>query len=152
MAQLIHCDYAGCTVLADVLITRIANGETLAWCDEHYLDMSIAIVAAAEAISAGMPPDEPDNAVLADAVGHLADEAAVDDAASRLDGVTAPIPAFPTSPDSSDADARAPEPPTKPADGRKSGRVVSDATPGDDGAPGPSTAAVGATGEVADPA
>ena len=152
MAQLIHCDYTDCPALADVLISRIANGETMAWCDDHYLEMSAAIVAAAEAIAAGMDPGQLGNPVLADAADHMVGEAAADDAASRLESLPAQRPAFPTSPESSAADDPAPGPPTKPAGGRESPKRASEAPPEAIAALGANLGPMEATAEADPPA
>ena len=47
MAQPMHCDYAGCSLLAEWITSRIDNGDTLAWCDEHYLFLCRSVVAQA---------------------------------------------------------------------------------------------------------
>jgi hypothetical protein len=116
MAQLIHCDATDCPELAAVMITRIENGETMAWCDPHFVAMAQAItesIAGAEA------------------------EATDAEALARLEAA-APPDAFPMSPESSDAGTADPEPPGRPARGRARTAVDIDATPDPDAAPGPS--------------
>lgn len=52
MAQTIRCDYTECPELADVIVSNLENGETVAWCGPHYIEAAIAIadsVASAEA-------------------------------------------------------------------------------------------------------
>lgn len=100
MAQLIRCDYQGCAEIADVLVSRIINGETVAWCDPHYLEMCQAIVGAVAQAEA--------------------DQAAAD-AEARLAAAHPPTNP-PTSGGSSDADDPPAGRPTKPADGRKAAR------------------------------
>lgn len=47
MAQPIHCDHQGSDPhLADQLISRLATGDTTAWCDPHYLEVVMAIAGA----------------------------------------------------------------------------------------------------------
>lgn len=95
MAQTITCDYQGAEPhMADVLVSRItpgANGETLAWCDPHYVEVCQAIAAA-----------------VADQEAGLADDAAV--ASLEASGPT-------TSPASSDADGAPDDKPGLPPDG-----------------------------------
>lgn len=43
MAQTILCDYTGCGELADVIVSNLENGETVAWCGPHYIEAAIAI-------------------------------------------------------------------------------------------------------------
>lgn len=119
MAQLIHCDGTDCPELATVMVSTIANGDTLAWCDGHYVAMCQAI---AEAIAA-QEAEETDT-----------------DAIARLDRLAAPPP-FPTSPESSGEGAADPGQPGRPARGRARSGTGSDATPEPNAAPGPSEAA-----------
>ncbi len=117
MAQPFPCDYEGCPNLADVIISRVADGETQTWCDLHFLAMCQAIVDNLEA-----------QATMA------GDDAAI----ARLEAAgEATIP--PTSGPSSGEDAAAPGEPGRPASGPDSSGVDSDATQGGLGAPGPST-------------
>src|SRR6266540_4366806 len=64
MAQAIHCDGPGETHLADVLVSRIDNGDTTAWCFAHYVDVCRAVVESAEQASrergAGRAASRPD--------------------------------------------------------------------------------------------
>lgn len=49
MAQAIHCDGEGHRdAAADVLVSRLENGETSAWCFDHYVEVCAAIVATVE--------------------------------------------------------------------------------------------------------
>lgn len=82
MANPLHCDATDCPDWADVLVSRIANGETLAWCDAHFVQMCEAVASAAA---------QPE-----------ADEA--DAEALRRLGAAADAEAFPSSVASSDAD------------------------------------------------
>jgi hypothetical protein len=44
-AQAIHCDWEGhLDALADVMVTRLENGDTTAWCFPHYVEISRAAV------------------------------------------------------------------------------------------------------------
>jgi len=116
MAQLIHCDAAECTELAAVLLSRIETGDTMAWCDAHYV---VTCQAVAEAVAA--------------------QEAEATDAEVEARLAALPEPrAFPTPDGSSAEDAADPEPPTRPASGRGRRERDTDATPGPDAAPGPS--------------
>ncbi|TMK84605.1 MAG: hypothetical protein E6G44_09735 [Actinobacteria bacterium] len=44
MAQPMHCDYAGCPNLGDWIVSRVDNGDTFAWCQEHYVLLCRATV------------------------------------------------------------------------------------------------------------
>ncbi len=61
MAQRIHCDYTGCGRLADVMTSRLADGDTTAWCFEHYVAVCQAVVAEAQAAEERRPLPAPDN-------------------------------------------------------------------------------------------
>lgn len=126
MGQPIHCDYAGEPHLADVMITRIANGETLAWCDEHYVEVCRAI---AEAVD-GQERAQADAAALA-ALG----------AAPAGDGP-------PTSPGSSDAGDPPAVPPTAPDSGPPKRVRHSGASPSTGEAPEPNLGATDDPGEA----
>jgi len=70
MAQAIHCDGEGhLEVLADVMVSNLANGDTSAWCFAHYVDVSRALV------------DTFDQAVA---------EKEAAEVAARLEGITPP--------------------------------------------------------------
>lgn len=115
MAQPINCDGAGEGHPADVLVSRLDNGETTAWCDLHYIEVCRAIVDAVEAAER----DATDAAALAQLAAAEAGEPVTlpaDVVPLDAGGVgAAPGGAFPTSGDSSDAAAPPAEPPTKPA-------------------------------------
>lgn len=50
MAQAIHCDGEGHRdAMADVLVSRIENGDTSAWCMDHYVELCRAVVETFEA-------------------------------------------------------------------------------------------------------
>ena len=95
MAQTIHCDSEGCVdsegmpTEANWLVSRQDAGETLAWCDAHYVELCRAVVAQVDSASAepapaaAEPPQEPDE-----------DEDDTD-ALARLQAVTAPASADP---------------------------------------------------------
>lgn len=146
MAQPIHCDFTGCGELADVMVSRTANGETLAWCDDHYLVMCEAIAAQVAQLRAGVEPELTGNMVVDDAIDHLATEAADTAVAARLDFEPRAPDHFPTSDDWSAADEAPPEPPTKPAGGRKNGGVATETTPEPIDAPGANLAGTEGTG------
>lgn len=139
MAQPINCDYAGEVHPADVLVSRLGDGETTAWCDPHYIEVARAIVDAVEAAER----QATDEAALAQ-LGVAADgqpetihpvmaEAFSDAPAVIVDGAygTPPVrevgvnvtpppelaETFPTWGDSSDAGAPPAEPPTAPDSG-----------------------------------
>lgn len=60
MANPIHCDWAGCELLADVMVSRLSDGETTAWCGAHYVGIAQAVVSAAEdVVLAPEPEPEP---------------------------------------------------------------------------------------------
>lgn len=170
MAQPIHCDAEGEHHLADVLVSRIANGETLAWCDPHYIDVCRAIIEAVDAaereaadadalgrlgdVAASLPVDG-DAVPAADAAmptaGTPPDEGAWSGGileADPLDAIAATDVGFPTSGDSSPAATPPAEPPTKRAGGRKRTEPHSGATPSTNARPEPSTALVGDPGEA----
>lgn len=95
MAQPIQCDAQGEPHLADLIVTRIATGETLAWCDPDYVVVCRAI---------------------AEAVDEAERDQAAAEAATRLGAVTAPsVP--PTSGESSSAGDPPAEPPMSDGDG-----------------------------------
>ena len=126
MAQPIHCDYQGEPHLADTLVSRIANGETLAWCDPHYVEVCRAI---------------------ADAVGDAEAAAADAEALARLEGEN-PASVPPTSPESSAVGDPPAEPPTNDVDGParpKRGRKAAHEV---NGRPGPPDSAVGDPAEA----
>lgn len=54
MAQPIYCDWEGCTEHADLLVSRLLDGETLAYCDPHW-----AAFLAVNAQAQEQLPDEP---------------------------------------------------------------------------------------------
>lgn len=116
MAQPFPCDYEGCPNLADVIISRVADGETQTWCDLHFLAMCQAIVDNLEA-----------QAVVAG-----------DDAAIALLEAAGEATIPPTSGESSGEAPAAPGEPGRPVDGPDSSGVDSDATPDGLGAPGAS--------------
>lgn len=49
MASTIYCDAEGCEAPADDIITKVATGDVLAFCDEHFVGFCIAMAANAEA-------------------------------------------------------------------------------------------------------
>jgi hypothetical protein len=68
MAQTIHCDGEGhADAHADVLVTMTANGDTSAWCNDHYLQFCAAVVQAAMAAEAELEAN--DQAALANLEG-----------------------------------------------------------------------------------
>lgn len=68
MAQTIHCDGTDHRdVPADILVSRIANGDTSAWCNDHFLEFCLAVVQAAEAAEAELRST--DQAALANLEG-----------------------------------------------------------------------------------
>ena len=102
-----RCDFTDCGVLADVLSTNLANGDTGAWCFAHYIDLCRAVVAGA------------------DAAGQEADEAAAD-AERRLSGTIASGTSVGVVDSDDDVHAEAPEAATFPVrPRRRSARHVS---------------------------
>lgn len=81
MAGPLYCDAGDCGGYADVLVSQIADGTTLAWCNSHFVQMCAAIA---------------ESTVQAEA-----DDAAAE-ALARL-GAEPEAEAFPTSSESSDA-------------------------------------------------
>ena len=110
MAQAIHCDVHGGEHLADVLVSQLANGETMAACSSGYLDLCRAYVAAADqaeaeatdaeatdrlaAVDAPADPTAPATVVRK---GHSASRAAYE---ARRRATAAPVAAEPTQADS----------------------------------------------------
>lgn len=43
MAGPLYCDATDCGEFADVIVSRIANGDTMAWCDPHFVQMCQAV-------------------------------------------------------------------------------------------------------------
>lgn len=70
MANPIHCDATDCPNLADVLVSRIANGpaETTAWCDPHYLEVCQAIAEAIHQAEADLAAQEAQDRLEATAI------------------------------------------------------------------------------------
>ena len=119
MGQPITCDYQGADPhLADTLVSRIENGETMAWCDAHYIAVCRAIVEAVEQAEA--------DATDADALARLGDVESADP---------------PTSATSSDAADPQAEPPTNGAGGPEGPEVDAGTTGSPDGAPEPPSGA-----------
>ncbi len=78
MAQTIHCDVHNRSHPADVLISQIANGDTMAACFPGYVELARAIVADAEVRAAELAA-----AALAEAAAPVdADQAEADAAAA----------------------------------------------------------------------
>ena len=125
MATPIHCDYTDCGELADVMVSRLADGQTLAWCDPHFLAMSVAIAEAAAQAEA-------------DATAAQAEE--------RLGGVADPAEP-PTSAASSDAGDPPAEPPTNAVDGPPRPARRQSTRTGRNGRPGASTAVLDEPGD-----
>ena len=48
MAQPIYCDWEGCDEPADVMVSQLANGDTLAWCNPHWGQVLLAMAAELE--------------------------------------------------------------------------------------------------------
>lgn len=95
MAQTIHCDGTDHRdVPADILVSRIANGDTSAWCNDHFLEFCLAVVQAAEAAEAELR--SADQASLANlegsapGPGELADDGDQDASASGFPGAAEP--------------------------------------------------------------
>jgi len=107
----IECDLHNREHLADVLFTRLANGETVGACEAGFVQFCQGIAALA-----------------ADAEATAAD----DDALARLDGVTAPE-AFPTPPTWSGGDDPEAELPSQPDSGPDDPEADQVTTPDDDG-------------------
>jgi len=81
MAQTIHCDVHGRSHPADVLVSQIANGDTMAACFAGYVELARALVADAEVRAAELAAAE-----LARAAGEVdADQAEADLAAADVE-------------------------------------------------------------------
>jgi hypothetical protein len=142
MAQPITCDYTGCGLPYDVLVSRAANGETLAWCDPHYIEVARAIVDAVDALER----EATDAAALAQ-LGEVGpgptDGASAEPVQGPIQGVgMMQAPGFPTSGDSSPAATPPAEPPTEPASGPRRPEPHSGATRGRKARPEPPPAAL----------
>lgn len=115
MAQPIYCDGEGCEQPADVLVSQLANGDTLALCNPHWAGF---LVASAQGLEDQAPPPappaepEPDPRDRPDADDEDADDT---EALRRLEAVSAPRTAD-TAPDGSEAAQGASAPPG-PAEG-----------------------------------
>lgn len=121
MAQPITCDVHERQHLADVLVSQIATGDTMAACGPGYLELCRALVEAADA------PEV---------------EASTADALARLEGVVSDA-GLPTSPESSAADDQPAEPPTSGARRPENAEPDADATPEPVEAPGRPSEGVG---------
>lgn len=138
MAQPMRCDWPDHgDVLADVLLSRLDDGSTMAWCGLHFVEACRSIVVEADLAAAGVPPAATGDPII-DAAGQALAEAVDDDraearAAARIEAVAVP----PMSPESSDAGAQHPEPPTNGAGGPAGAELDPDASPDADGALGP---------------
>jgi hypothetical protein len=61
MAQPIYCDFEGCDDAAALLVSRLADGETLAWCEPHWGAFLAATAQAAGLVEpTDQAPAEPD--------------------------------------------------------------------------------------------
>lgn len=112
MAGPLYCDATDCGEFADVIVSRIANGETMAWCDPHFVQMCQAV---------------------ADSMVQAEVDATDAEALARLGGEADPE-VFPTSTSSSvagDPAAGQPSPPdsepVEPVRGQDEGTDVSEA-------------------------
>lgn len=117
MAQPINCDAAGEVHPADVIVSRLADGDTAAWCDEHYVEVCLAI---ADAVGAAerQATDSAALAALGAAGSPEPDKGPEPGETPAPDGAGSGDPdAFPTSGDSSDEDTAPAEPPGEPASG-----------------------------------
>lgn len=130
MANPIYCDVHGQSHVADFLVSRLADGDSIGACGAAYVELCRLVVEQADA------PEVAET---------------TEDAVARLEAMGDPTDP-PTSPESSDAGDPAPEPPTRRAGGSKSADVGSETSPDPDAALGPSEEPVGDAGEVADPA
>jgi len=130
MAQPIHCDGPGDQHPADVMLSMLANGDTLAWCMEHYIAAARMLVEMADA-----PTPE--------------DQAAEATAIARLETVKPPTvePAH-VVPRGQSESRRAYEARRRAA----AAAAAIDPTPSSDEAPEPSDGRVGDPDEVGDPA
>lgn len=126
MANAIHCDVHGQAHLADVLVSQLANGETMAACSAGYLELCRAFVAASDQAEADQ--------VAAEAADRLA-------AVTPPDVQADPEPQAETGQDgpgeAQDGPGRAEGDPGAP-----------EATQADDAAPGPFPPAVRLLGEL----
>ena len=126
MAQPLTCDATDCTAYADVLVSRLANGETLAWCDPHFVQMCQAVA---------------DSLVQAEV-----DE--TDAEALRRLGADADPATFPTPPESSGGDDRAAGPPTQPDSAPERPDAAMETTPDPIAAPEPVPGGRGRSGRA----
>lgn len=118
MASPIHCDVHGQAHLADVLVSQLASGDTMAACSEGYLELCRAFVAQAEAQAAAAEAD-----------------ATAADAADRLEAA-GPL----SSGESSDAADQPPGPPTSAVDGSEATEGTETPAQGEAAPGGPSLA------------
>jgi len=95
----IFCDATDCGTYADVLVSQLANGDTMAWCGTHFVQMCAAVAEST--------------------VNAEADEAAAE-ALTKLGETEAAAAVFPSSPESSSAGAADRVPHTKRA-GKRAG-------------------------------
>lgn len=107
MASPISCDVHGQEHLADFIVTRLEDGDSLGACGAAYLELCRLVVEQADQPER----DETDAAALA----------ALESAGAAGNP--------PTSASSSDEAEAAPEPPTKPAGGRQRAEPDSDTSP-----------------------
>lgn len=90
MANPIYCDWEGCEELASVLVSRLADGETIAWCDPHWGAFVLATAQAAEP-GQELPGPEPQPPAPDEGQPDRDDEDADDaEALRRLEGTSAP--------------------------------------------------------------
>lgn len=115
---IIECDMHNREHPADVMFTRMANGETVAACEDGFVEFCVGIARMA-----------------ADAEAQATD----DEAVARLDAV-APPPEFPTSPEWSGEDVPAAELPTQPDSGPDVPEVAPVTTPDEPEPPQPARA------------
>lgn len=159
MAEPIRCDIHGLAHLADVMVTRMANGETFAACDEGYRETITGQVMGSVRPCDMHPDDHPADVIVAQlalgetlalcSAGYLelaramvaqaeSDETAADAVAALEAGAPDQSDEPPTSDASSDAATADPEPPGNGADGPAGPAVDTDTPQEAIAAPGPS--------------
>jgi hypothetical protein len=148
MAATMYCDVPEHEHPADVIVTRLENGQTLAVCDQAYIELCRAVVAQADAAQAD-----------AAATQAAADEAEIEqadaEAIARLDHLDghrpAPEPAPPVDPPGPTVVKRGTSRSRKAYQARqraKTDKAAPEATGEPDGRPGASTEATGPTATV----
>ena len=89
MATPIPCDWQGCTSLADMLTSDLANGDGFGWCGPHYLDVCRQLIESVDAAAAAAEAQAADDEAVARLAQLGRDQDPTGSAASS-DGAGAP--------------------------------------------------------------